>query len=173
MTVYIKEIKVSSTGGQATFSNISQEVKDIIKQSGVSKGTCTVVSPHTTCAVLYEEYTHDADENNVELLHLDLDDALMKIAPPHNNAATYRYPGPEHYKAVKEWPNYLEYLPGGDPKAIWNGDAHIKASIIGASEILVINNNELAVGKTGYIYFIDFDTTRPRTRTCQVVVMGE
>jgi hypothetical protein len=35
------------------------------------------------------------------------------------------------------------------------------------------DNGNLSVGITGYIYFVDFDCTRFRTRKCKVVVLGE
>ena len=31
----------------------------------------------------------------------------------------------------------------------------------------------LAVGATGYVYFVDFDRARQRDRRCHIVVMGE
>ena len=74
-------------------------------------------------------------------------------------------------------PTYINitpsYLPGGDRTAIWNCDAHIKATLIGASEVFDVDDGALGVGKTGYIYFADFDRARPRVRQCKIVVMGE
>ena len=54
-----------------------------------------------------------------------------------------------------------------------NTDAHLRSSIIGRSETVVIENGELDLGEFGFIYFIDFDNTRARQRTVQVLVMGE
>ena len=104
---------------------------------------------------------------------LDLNRILESIVPPHINAQSYKYPGEAHYKEVESWPNPEEWLPNGDRSYLWNGDAHIKATIIGASETLAVVDGQLGIGKTGYVYFADFDKTRERTRKYRVIVLGE
>lgn len=173
MKVYKETITVESEGKTPTYTDITSQVNVTIENSGVEEGIVTVISPHTTCAVFFEEFSHDFDENGDEFLQVDLNNALEKIIPKHVNASTYNYPGEEHYKEVEKWPNIEEYLPGGDRSYLWNGDAHLKATIIGSSEVFDVTNNKLGVGKTGYIYFVDFDVTRPRTRNCKIVIMGE
>jgi len=54
-----------------------------------------------------------------------------------------------------------------------NGDAHLKATLIGSSESFEVDKGNLGVGETGYIYFADFDRTRERTRKCKIVIIGE
>ncbi|HCX63815.1 MAG TPA: secondary thiamine-phosphate synthase [Eubacteriaceae bacterium] len=173
MTVYKKSIDVESRGRIPTYVNITEKVKKAIAESGIVNGTCTVISPHTTCAVFFEEFVHDIDENGNESLQVDLNRVLEKMIPNHDHADTYIYPGEEHYKEVESWPNAEEYLPGGDRKALWNGDAHIKATMIGSSEVFDVDQGELGVGTTGNVYFVDFDRTRARKRTCKIIVMGE
>ena len=173
MTVSIKQFDVQSRGKTPTYIDVTEEVKQAIAESGIQNGTVTVISPHTTCAVFFEEFSHDMNENGDELLQQDLNDVLEKIIPNHDSAEPYLYPGEEHYQAVESWPNAAEYLPGGDRSALWNGDAHLKATILGSSEVFSVEDGALGVGKTGYIYFADFDRTRARTRKCKVVVMGE
>ena len=56
---------------------------------------------------------------------------------------------------------------------VHNGDAHLKATILGSSETLAVVDGKLAIGKTGYVYFADFDKTRERTRKYRVVIIGE
>lgn len=51
MSVYKTTIKLQSNGGEPTFINITDEVKAAIADSGVQDGICTIISPHTTCAV--------------------------------------------------------------------------------------------------------------------------
>jgi len=174
MKVYKETIKLQSTGGNPTFLNITPEVRRIITESGVQNGICTVISPHTTCGVFFEEFAHDIDEaTGLESLQVDLNNALKKIIPDHLTKEQYIYPGEEHYKAVESWPNAADYLPGGDRTALFNGDAHLKASIIGSSSTFEVDNGKLGVGTTGYIYFVDFDRTRPRPRKCKVIIIGE
>lgn len=51
MSVYKTTIKLTSKGVEPTFINITDEVKQAIADSGIQTGVCTVISPHTTCAV--------------------------------------------------------------------------------------------------------------------------
>lgn len=173
MTVSKKHITVHSKGNTPTYKDITQEVKVAIENSGISEGICVVLTSHTTCSVFYEEFVHDLNENGDEFLQEDLNNVLEKIIPNHDSADTYVYPGEEHYQAVEAWPNANDYLPGGDRSALWNGDAHLKATILGSSETFEVTDGKLAVGKTGYIYFADFDRTRARKRKCSIVVIGE
>lgn len=173
MKLFKEKIQLESKGHIPTYIDITKEVRKAIDDSAVSNGIVTVISPHTTCAVFYEEYAHDKDEMGVESLQQDLNNALEKIIPYHTSASTFIYPGEEHYQAVESWPNADEYLPNGDRSALWNGDAHLKATIIGSSETFDVENGKLGVGTTGYIYFVDFDTTRSRTRKCSITVIGE
>ena len=118
------------------------------------------------------EWNH-FDENGNEFLQEDLNDVLTSIIPDQDKEGIYHYPGEKHYQAVESWPNAADYLPNGDRKALWNGDAHLKATIIGSSESFEVADGKLAVGTTGYVYFVDFDRTRPRPRKCKIVIIGD
>ncbi len=172
MAVYRKVINVQSKGVRTTYVNITDEVRKTIEESGIKTGICAVISPHTTCSVFFEEYSHDFDENGDEFLQVDLNNALAKIIPDHTDASTFTYPGEEHYKAVESWPNAKDYLPNGR-EDLWNGDAHLRSTILGSSETFDVVDGHLGVGTTGYVYFADFDRTRARTRRCVITVLGE
>ena len=176
MAVYKEKIQLKSHGGTPTFLNITPQVKEAIRNSGIRNGIVCVISPHTTCSVFFEEYVHDTMEDGTEFLQDDLNRALAKILPDQTEippAGQYRYPGPEHYAAVASWPDAEAYLPGGDKTALLNGDAHLKATLLGSSATLEVDDGKLAVGTTGYVYFVDFDRTRERPRNCRIVVIGE
>ncbi|OYQ67951.1 MULTISPECIES: YjbQ family protein [Aerococcus] len=173
MKVFREKIELQSKGILPTYIDVTAQVRKTIKDSGIREGIVTVVSPHTTCAVFYEEFAHDIDETGTESLQVDLNNVLEKIIPKHVSKDTYIYPGEEHYRAVESWPNAAEYLPNGDRSALWNGDAHLKATIIGSSETFDVEDGQLGVGTTGYVYFVDFDVTRARTRKCSITVIGE
>lgn len=49
-----------------------------------------------------------------------------------------------------------------------NSDAHIKSSLIGASELILVEDGQLALGRWQGIYFCEFDG--PRTRRLHVQV---
>jgi secondary thiamine-phosphate synthase enzyme len=52
-----------------------------------------------------------------------------------------------------------------------NSDAHIKSSLVGASATLLVEQNDLVLGRWQGVYFCEFDG--PRTRTVHVQVMGQ
>ena len=56
---------------------------------------------------------------------------------------------------------------------VLNTDAHLRSSIIGRSVTVVTVDGEPDLGEFGRIHFIDWDQTRGRTRTVQVMIIGE
>ncbi|HFI0257039.1 TPA: YjbQ family protein [Streptococcus suis] len=173
MKMYKQVFTVETQANKTTYIDITPNLRQIVKESGISNGLLAVLTPHTTCGIFFEEFVHDYTEDGDEFLQVDLNNDLEKIIPDHVDGKTYRYPGEEHYQAVEAWPNAAEYLPGGDRRALWNGDAHLKATLIGSSQMVDVTNGNLGVGSTGYYYYADFDKTRERTRKCQVTVWGE
>lgn len=171
MITYTKTITLTSNGKRVSYHNITDQVKEIIKESGVKIGTCLVQSPHTTCSVIFEEFVHDTDFNGDEFLQVDMNNLLDKLIPRELSENTnYRYPGKKHLEFLMTLndPNYPT-----DPGTILNGDAHIRASIFGASESFIVKDYEPQIGTVGYIYFIDFDQNRIRDRKCHILIMGE
>lgn len=172
MKLYKKTFTVETQANKTTYVDITPNLREIVKESGIQEGVLAMITPHTTCSLFFEEFVHDVTEDGDEFLQVDLNKALEKIIPDHVAASTYLYPGEGHYEAVEAWPNAAEYLPDGDRRALWNGDAHLKATLIGSSEMVDVTGGDLGVGSTGYFYFADFDQTRERTRKCQVTVWG-
>lgn len=173
MVVFQKVATLETCAKRDSYFDITEHVKTAIEESGIQNGICLVSTPHTTCSIFFEEFTHDVDENGDDFLNLDLSEKLGMMISEHLSASSYRYPGEKHYEAVASWPNPEEWLPNGDKKALWNADAHLKATIIGSSVTFPITSHQLAVGKTGYIYFVDFDRTRERCRKFQMTLMGD
>ncbi|GGC80270.1 YjbQ family protein [Enterococcus wangshanyuanii] len=171
MKTYTKDLVLTSNGQRVSYHNITEQVKAAVTESDLKNGLCVVQSPHTTCSVIFEEYVHDTDFNGDEFLQVDLNRILDKIIPRELSEETnYRYPGPKHLEFLMSLddPNYP-----CDPGTILNGDAHIRASLFGASETFIIREKQLQIGSVGYIYFIDFDQNRQRNRKCQLMIMGE
>lgn len=171
MATYTETITLESFGGRVSYIEITEKVKEVVKNSNIKNGICLVQSPHTTCSVIFEEFVHDTDFNGDEYLHVDMNRILDRIIPRELSENTnYRYPGPKHVDFLMELndPNYPT-----DPATILNGDAHIRASFFGASESFVLSESELQIGSVGYIYFIDFDQNRVRNRKCHIMIVGE
>ena len=62
---------------------------------------------------------------------------------------------------------------GEDNFGCHNTDAHLRSSIIGRNVTIVMEDGELDLGEFGRIHFIDWDQTRARKRTVQVMLIDE
>jgi secondary thiamine-phosphate synthase enzyme len=163
--VYREEIHLQSNDGLPTFHNVTQQARDAVKRSGITNGIVVVFSHHTTCCVIIDESAFDVTRNGLETLQQDFVDAMEKIMPVFNKDGLYRHPGPKAQK--------FGFEHGEDEKTCRNTDAHLRSSLIGRSETVVIMDGNLDLGEFGHIYFIDFDQTRARSRTVQIQVIGE
>lgn len=170
MTTYYDQLILVSNGNRVTYHEITEKIKKIVDKSNIKNGICLVSSPHTTCSVIFEEFVHDTDFNGDEYLQVDLNRVLDKIIPRQLSDNDYRYPGSEHVEFLRtmsdsNYPN--------DVSTILNGDAHMRASLFGASESFILKNSELLIGSVGYIYFIDWDQNRIRNRKCNITIIGD
>ncbi len=163
--VFKKNIKLQSNDKICTFHNVTAEVKEIVKESGIKDGIVVVYSHHTTCSVITQECAFDMSMTGLETLQQDLVDVCEKMVPTCSREGIYLHPGPKALKFAEEH--------GEDARGCHNTDAHLISSIIGRSQTIVIDDGEADLGEFGYIYFIDFDKTRARKRTVDVMVIGE
>lgn len=116
--------------------DMTREVAQIVAQSGITSGLCTVYVPHTTAAVTINEGA-DPDVTRDILCYMS--------------------------GLVQENGNFRH--------AEGNSDAHIKTSMFGASETIIVDNSKLVLGTWQAIYFCEFDG--PRTRSLHVKVWGD
>lgn len=172
MTVYGEKIVVTSNGKRASYHEITNQVKEIIKKSNVKDGIVVVSTPHSTCSVFFEEFVHDFDWNGDEFIQVDMNRILDKLVPRQLTESDYLYPGPKHVKFLEDLAKKDPAYPA-DPATILNGDAHIRASIFGSSETFVLTDAKLQIGSVGYIYFVDWDQNRVRKRNIFVQIIGE
>lgn len=165
MTVYHKQFTVHGKL-QVTFHDVSANVEQAIRESGVKDGIATVYSQHTTCSVILQEESHDTTHNDTKYILQDLVDVLDRIIPKCSHEHQYLHPGPEHIKHATE--NLGE-------EAAWslNTDAHLRSCLIGRSTTIPIIAGKLELGQFGRIYFVDFDTVRARQRNVHVQIVGE
>ncbi|MGI6689700.1 MAG: YjbQ family protein [Clostridiales bacterium] len=163
--VYAEQIELQSNDKAVTFHNITDQVKEIVKKSGVTTGTVTVYSHHTTCCVITQEAAFDMSMTGLETLQQDFVNSFHAIMPNQYSEGVYLHPGP---KALA----YAEQH-GEDARGCHNTDAHLRSALVGRSEVIVILEGEVDLGDFGFIYFIDFDQTRARKRKASILVMGE
>ena len=121
--------------GKEGFIDITDKVRDAVKQSGVFDGMLTVYCPHTTAGVTINENT-DPDVKN---------DLLLALNKTYPDRAEFRH-------------------------SEGNSAAHLKASVIGSSVTIMIDDGEPVLGTWQAVYFTEFDG--PRSRRFTVKVMG-
>ena len=115
--------------------DITEQVRDACRQSGVFDGMMTVYCPHTTAGVTINENT-DPNVRN---------DLLFALNEAYPDRAEFRH-------------------------AEGNSAAHLKASVIGSSVTIMIDDGEPVLGTWQAVYFAEFDG--PRSRRFTVKVMG-
>ena len=121
------QIEVKTTKREEII-DISDEIKNFVRDSKIVNGFCRVFIPHTTAGITINE---NADRN----VKTDFLFILKKFIPQ-----------------AKE---YL-HVEG-------NSDSHVKASLVGFSQTIIIQNNKLLLGTWQGLWFCEFDG--PRTRS--------
>ncbi len=163
--VYREQFKVESNHKMCTFHDVTDETRAIVARSGIKNGIVVVYSRHTTCSVITQECAFDMSMTGLETLQQDLVDCFEKFIPTQTREGIYLHPGPKALVFAAEHDE--------DARGCHNTDAHLRSSVIGRSQTIVVIDGEADLGEFGHIHFIDWDTTRARTRTVQVMVIGE
>jgi secondary thiamine-phosphate synthase enzyme len=145
---YQSESQLRTAGG-LTVTDITDEVQDIVRQSGIQEGICSVYSPHTTCSVRVNEWERGFLEDFAVL--------LKRLVPT------------EHYYAHDDWDRRTENVCEEDME-IGNGHAHCMSMLLGpAGESIPVREGELALGQWQRVLFLELDRARDRRWLAQVV----
>ena len=122
------------TKSRTELIDITPQIAEQVRQSGVSDGLCMLYVPHTTGAVTINESADPSVRGDIMMV-------LNQIVP---------------------WEANYKHMEGNSP-------AHVKATLVGASELIAIENGALVLGTWQGIFFCEFDG--PRTRKIHVRVM--
>ncbi|HHU91928.1 MAG TPA: YjbQ family protein [Halanaerobiaceae bacterium] len=122
----VKKINIH-TNNRTEFIDITKEIRQMVKESGISDGIITIFIPHSTAAVTINE---NADPDVVR-------DIIMEINKVIPFLDSYK-----HFEG--------------------NSAAHIKSSLFGVSESVIVADGELLLGTWQGIYFCEFDGPRNR-----------
>ena len=133
------------TKTQYEIVDITDEVKDLVKESGVLEGVAVVYAPHTTAAIRINHHE--------PLLIQDIMKMLYRLVPVDIN---YSHDFFEIRKQLKD-----------DERS--NGHAHVKAFLLGASETIPVVGGELVLGDRQSIFFVELDGGRERRAVVQVL----
>ena len=163
--VYRESYKVQSRDRAVSFHDVTDRVREIAKKSGIQNGIVVVYTHHTTCSVITQESGIDMSMTGLDVLQQDLVNVFEEWIPTCRYEGMYLHPG---RKAL----DFAESV-GEDNFGCHNTDAHLRSSIIGRNVTIVMEDGELDLGEFGRIHFIDWDQTRARKRTVQVMLIGE
>jgi len=163
MTSFHSTIDIN-TEARVSFTDVTDRVIDIVKNSGITEGIVLVYSQHTTCSVLLQEASHDVNLYGTDFLLQDSVNVLEQIIPTSTSEGQYLHPGPMH----------LADAESRGEEGWWslNVDAHLRSVLLGRSESVPLVDGSLLLGEFGRIYFADFDQVRARPRTVRVHVVG-
>lgn len=161
-----EKFPVQSSGGHPCFHDITDKVKELVKQTGIREGMVTVYSHHTTCSVMLQECSHDKTYLGLEYLQQDLCNIMERFIPTCRVENQYLHPGPKHVEFGNEVGE-----PG--PWTSLNTDAHLRSCFFGRSESIAVEDGCLDMGEFGHIYLIDWDQVRARKREVQIMIVGE
>ena len=125
------------THSRTELIDITTDVSERVRQSGIAEGLCLLYVPHTTAAVTINESADPSVKSDILMI-------LNQIVP---------------------WEAKYRHMEGNSP-------AHVKSTMVGASELVAIENHSLVLGTWQGIFFCEFDG--PRTRKIHVrLLQGE
>ena len=119
------------TRSRTELIDITSDVSQLVRKSGISEGICLLYVPHTTAAVTINESADPSVKSDILMI-------LNQIVP---------------------WEAKYRHMEGNSP-------AHVKSTMVGASELVAVENGSLVLGTWQGIFFCEFDG--PRTRKIHV-----
>jgi secondary thiamine-phosphate synthase enzyme len=121
------------------FINITTEVEEAVRQSGVQEGLCLVNTMHIPSSVFINDDEHG--------LHHDFGQWLEQLAPFNPD------------------PNFYHHNRTGED----NADAHLKRQIMGREVVVAITKGKLDFGRWEQIFYGEFDGNRPKRVLVKVI----
>ncbi len=125
------------TGQGDSLTNVTDQVRSIVKESGIRSGVCHVVVPHTTAAVTINSYVDPATPEDIVA-------DVRRIVPTRTD-----------FHHIVDTPS--------------DAAAHIKASLIGNSQTVLIEDGDLVLGHSQGLLFFDFDGPRQRRLMVKII----
>ena len=129
------------------FIDITEDVRELVRQSGLRNGLVVIFSRHTTAAIKLNE--------NEPLLLQDMEQFLERVSP---RLAEYK-----HNDFTIRTVNITE-------DECPNGHAHCQHLVMSSSETVPLVEGELVLGKWQSVFLVELD--HPRTREVLVHVLG-
>ena len=125
------------TGLGDSLTDITDQVRAVVKESGVQSGICHLVVPHTTAAVTINS---GLDPSTPQDIVAD----VRRLVPTRTD-----------FHHIVDTPS--------------DAAAHIKASLVGNSETVLIEDGDLVFGHSQSLLFFDFDGPRQRRVMVKII----
>jgi secondary thiamine-phosphate synthase enzyme len=146
--VFQRESQFRTTGGLSV-RDITDEVNEVVRESGIEQGIACVYSPHTTCCVRVNEFEKGFLE--------DFATMLKRLVPS------------DEYYAHDDWDKRTENICEEDTE-FGNGHAHCMSMLLGsAGESIPVVDGKLQLGTWQRVLFLELDRERDRRWVVQVV----
>jgi secondary thiamine-phosphate synthase enzyme len=129
----LKTLNIKSKA-KTEFIDITDDIHEAIKESGVKSGICYIYAPHTTAGITINE---GADPS----VKRDILATLNRLIPFEGD---------------------YQHMEGNSP-------AHIKATLVGVSKFIAIEDGKALLGTWQSVYFCEFDGPRHRRVIVKVV----
>ena len=136
MTLKYQTVAIE-TGVGDTLTDITDQVRAIVKESGVQSGICHLVVPHTTAAVTINSGLDPSTPK-------DIVEDVRRLVPTRTD-----------FHHIVDTPS--------------DAAAHIKASLVGNSETVLIEDGDLVFGHSQSLLFFDFDGPRQRRVMVKII----
>lgn len=137
MTVLNKKFELKSTK-QFEIFDVTKKVEGVIKESGIRRGTISVFTPHTTASIRINHFE--------PLLLQDILKFMYRVVPMESNYAH----------------DFFEIRTQIESGERSNGNAHVKAFLLGSSETIPVIDGKMALGRRQSIFFVELDGGRKR-----------
>jgi secondary thiamine-phosphate synthase enzyme len=130
--------------------DLTDDVRAAVERAGVTNGMALVYAPHTTCAIVINEYENGFIDDFAEL--------LSELAP--SEGRYYRHDDLEiRTQGIEE-----------DTGDFPNGHSHVRAGLLASSSQAVpVVDGSLMLGEWQRIFFCELDRSRPRKVFIQVI----
>jgi secondary thiamine-phosphate synthase enzyme len=136
---HLREELWFNTPNRRDYINITSQVEELVRRSGVRNGLCLVNAMHITASV----YINDAEPGLIQ----DYDEWLEKLAPFDASPQRYR-----HNRTGED-----------------NADAHMKRQIMGREVVVAITDAKLDFGPWEQIHYAEFDGRRKKRVLVKII----
>ena len=148
MKVFQHERHLRTTGGLHV-RDITDEVNEAVRESGITNGIACVYSPHTTCSVRVNEFESGFLEDFAVM--------LKRLVPS------------EEYYQHDDWDKRTENICEEDME-FGNGHSHCMSMLLGpAGESIPVTDGQLMLGRWQSVLFLELDRERDPRWIVQVV----